>query len=82
MPQLGVESTSGEKRKFLSIISADGKYLFFQAAPPFIEEWAHDRTYTLPELLRKELLMPTAYDLDIYWVETKVVEALRPKGDR
>jgi hypothetical protein len=26
--------------------------------------------------------MPTAYDLDVYWVETKVVDALRPKGDR
>ncbi len=60
-------------------ISPDGKFVFFQAAPPFVEEWAHDRTYTLQELLRKQLLISTAYDLDIYWVEAAVIDALKPK---
>lgn len=63
-------------------ISADGKYIFFQAwtAPTLV--WSRDRKYALRELVDKDIRYTTAYTFDVFWIESKIVEALRPKESK
>lgn len=62
-------------------LSPDGKYLFYQAWTESPDGWAHDRRYTLRELIQKEILIPAGYtNYNIYWVETTIIDALKPKA--
>lgn len=62
-------------------LSPDGKYLFYQAWTESPDGWAHDRRYTLRELIQKEILIPAGFtNFNVYWVETTIIDALKPKG--
>jgi hypothetical protein len=50
-------------------ISSDGKYLFFQGISSTSIINTLDRKYSLEELI----------DRDIYWIDAKIIEELRPK---
>jgi hypothetical protein len=60
-------------------ISADGRFLFFQAAKPAAETFAFGRRLSLPEMIERENRNPSIYTYDIYWLDAKIIEALRPK---
>ena len=61
-----------------SSISTDGKYFFFRANTNIKRVKSLDKKYSLPELLAREYKMSGRYTDDIYWIETSVIEQLRP----
>ena len=63
----------------MATISPDGKFIFYQAWTQPARAWARDRTYSFEELVHTELLFPTGNTFDIYWVESGIVDAVRPK---
>jgi hypothetical protein len=63
-----------------SSFSADGKYLFFQAKVPAKNTLALERKESLPEMLEKEIRNPANGSADIYWIDAKIIEGLKPKG--
>ena len=59
--------------------STDGKFLFFQARAPFKLTYELDRKYSLKEMLDVELRSPGKGSSDIYRIDAKIIEELRPK---
>jgi len=64
----------------MASISADGRYIFYQARTQPERSWARDRTYSFGELVRKETLFPTGNTFDIYWIEAGIAGSAKPKG--
>ncbi len=63
----------------MASITADGRYILYQAWTEPDRFSPRDRTYSFKELVQKELLFPTGNTYDIYWVEAGIVEAAKPK---
>jgi len=63
-------------------ISADGKYIFFQAWTAPTITWARDRKLSLRELIDSDVRDANGYTFDVYWIESKIIEALRPKENK
>jgi hypothetical protein len=64
----------------MASITADGRYIFYQAWTEPDRFSPRDRRYSFQELVQKEILFPTGNTYDIYWIEAGIVEAARPKG--
>jgi len=60
-------------------ISADGRFLFFQAWTPVELIPALERKYSFKELVEKEIRNPSVSTNDIYWISAKIIDELRPK---
>jgi len=60
-------------------ISFDGKYLFFQGLIATSITNSLDRKYSLKELIEKDIKSPSNGSTDIYWIDAKIIEELRPK---
>jgi hypothetical protein len=63
----------------INSISPDGKYIFLQAWTPFELTPALERRFSLKELKEKHMEYPSGYSSDIYWVDARIIEELRPK---
>jgi len=61
-----------------SSFSPDGKYLFFQARIPAKETLALERKHSLKELLDREIKNLANGSSDIYWIDAKIIDALKP----
>jgi hypothetical protein len=61
-----------------SSFSADGKYFFFQARVPAKNTLALERKNSLKELLDNEIRNPAKGSADIYWIDARIIKALRP----
>ena len=59
-------------------LAADGKYLFFQAGIPVKVTPALERKYSFKELVEREIRNPSGTSSDIYWIDAKIIEELRP----
>ncbi len=59
-------------------ISPDGKQLFFQGIAATGITDALDRKYSLQELIDRELSGSANGSSDIYWIDAKIIEELRP----
>jgi hypothetical protein len=76
---LGEIVNSGKSGAFPSI-SADGKYFFYQAKPTIEFVKSQIRPFTYADL-KQRILSEPAYDRGaIFWVETTIIEELRPEG--
>jgi hypothetical protein len=64
----------------MASISADGKYIFFQALTQPEYRWARDRRSSYRDLADKETRYPNGNTFDIYWIEAGIIEGLRPKS--
>jgi len=60
-------------------ISSDGKYLFFQGIVATSITDSLDRKYSLEELIDRDIKSPSKGSTDIYWIDAKIIEELRPK---
>ncbi len=60
-------------------IAADGKYLFFQGIAATSITDSLDRKFSLDELIDRDIKSPSKGSTDIYWIDAKIIEALRPK---
>jgi len=63
-------------------ISADGKFLFFQAWAPFEGILDLGRRHSFKELVDKEVRNPSANTNDIYWIDAGFIRSLRPKESK
>ena len=63
-------------------LSADGRYFFFLASTKENRVKSFGRRQTLAELIAREVKSPGPDDPSIYWIETIVIERLRPPGFR
>jgi len=72
------KAVNAEGSSDASSISTDGNYFFFRAKPKIKRVKHVDKKYSLPELLAREYRMPGQHTDDIYWIETSVIEQLRP----
>jgi Tol biopolymer transport system component len=70
-----INTESGEQRPF---VSPDGKYLFFCSDRPNPQVRATDKPLTYEEFV-KRTGGPGNGSQDIYWVDAKIIEDLRPK---
>jgi hypothetical protein len=66
----------------LPTISADGKHLFLRAWIPSKERYALDRRLTWKEFTDREIRESFGNNNDIYWIETKFIEVLKPKESK
>lgn len=60
-------------------ISSNSKYLFFQGIAATNITTSLDRKYSLEELINKEIRNHSNGCADIYWINSKIIEELRPK---
>jgi len=58
--------------------SPEGNYFFFQARVPAKNILALERKQSLQELLEKEIRNPANGSADIYWIDAKIIKALKP----
>jgi hypothetical protein len=59
-------------------ISPGGKHLFFQGIAATSITYALDRKYSLQELIDREIRGAANGSSDIYWIDAKIIEELRP----
>ena len=62
-----------------SSISSDGKYFFFAAYPNIPWNKFFDNRHTYKDLQEITLQHPASQRTDIFWVDAKVIEELKPK---
>jgi len=74
------KSVNSERSGAVPSISSDGKYFFFQASTNITWIKSLSKKHTLSELLERENRIPGRFTNDIYWIETSVIEQLRPPG--
>jgi len=60
-------------------ISPDGKYLFFQGIAAINITDSLDRKFSLDELITRDIKSPSKGSTDIYWIDAKIIEELRPR---
>jgi len=60
-------------------ISPDGNYLFFQGIAAASITDSLDRKSSLDELIDRDIKSPSKGSTDIYWIDAKIIEELRPK---
>ena len=65
-----------------SSFSPDGKYLFFQGRVPAKETPALEKKHSLKELLNREIKNLANGSSDIYWIDAKIIEGLKPKEQK
>lgn len=61
-------------------ISSDGKYFFFAAYPTVKWNDYFEKRKTFSDLQQMTLQNPALERTDIFWVSTKIIEELKPKG--
>ena len=60
-------------------ISSDGKYLFFQGIVATGITDSLDRKSSLEELIDRDIKSPSMGSTDIYWIDAKIIDELKPK---
>ncbi len=73
------KSVNSERSAAAPSISVDGKYFFFQASTKITWVKTLSKKHSLIELLEREYKIPGRLTNDIYWIETSVIEQLRPQ---
>ena len=64
----------------LSSFSPDGKYFFFSAFTRTDYVLIYDKKMTYSDLQDMTILNPSRGKIDIFWVDAKIIESLRPKA--
>ena len=73
-------AVNSERSSDSASISADGRYFFFRARTNIPRERSLRAKYSLSDLLERESRMPGRLTDDIYWIEAKTIEQLRPSA--
>lgn len=75
-------SVNSERCSDSASLSADGKFFFFRAGTKETRAKSLRTKHSLDEIIRREYETPGPGTGDIYWIEAKVIERLRPSGRR
>jgi hypothetical protein len=73
-------SVNSERSSDSASLSADGRYLFFRAGTKINRAKSLSSKHSLKELLERESRIPSRLTDDIYWIEAKMIEQLRPSA--
>ena len=76
---MGSKINTAGAQEYSSFVSRDGKYLFFMSTRAPVDENPESSTYSHKDLTRIHS-SPENGNSDIYWMDARIIEELRPEG--